>query len=141
MSMPSGFSTPCWNSYSRCLPLIFNLQSKTNLHESGKIHRKDCLDFNAAAGAIQNPSLQEALLTPMPSQACYLSLETVMSAEQRFPPLVPGDAAFPRPAHWKTGAVGGGRKGSHIRYPTSRSDTAARKSCHREHCEVHLELP
>lgn len=30
--MPSGFSTPCRNSNTRCLRLIFNLQSKTNLH-------------------------------------------------------------------------------------------------------------
>lgn len=41
----------------------------------GKIHRKGCLDFNAAAGACRIPSLQEALLTPMPSQACHLSSE------------------------------------------------------------------
>lgn len=47
-----------------------------------KIHRKDCLDFNTAAGAVQIPSLQEALLTLMPSQACYLSFETVVSVEQ-----------------------------------------------------------
>lgn len=48
----------------------------------GKIHRKGCLDFNAAAGAIQIPSLQEALFTLMPSQACSLSFETgPLSAE------------------------------------------------------------
>lgn len=29
---PSGCSTSCWNYYTRCLQLIFNLQSKTNLH-------------------------------------------------------------------------------------------------------------
>lgn len=120
--MLSGVSTPCRDSYTRCLPLISNLQIKTNLHESGKIHRKDCCDFNAAAGAIQNPSLQEVLLTPMPSQACYPCLETVASAEQKFLPLVPGDSAFPCPAHWKAGAVGRGRKGSHFPPPTSYSE-------------------
>lgn len=31
-SFPSGFSAPGWNSYIRCLQLIFNLQSKTHLH-------------------------------------------------------------------------------------------------------------
>lgn len=29
---PPGCSTSCWNYYARCLQLIFNLQSKTNLH-------------------------------------------------------------------------------------------------------------
>lgn len=51
-----------------------------------KIPRKDCSGFHAAARAVWIPSLQEALLTLMPSQACYLICETVMSAEQRFLP-------------------------------------------------------
>ena len=42
----------------------------------GKIHGKDCLGLNAAAGARQIPSVPEALLTPKPTQACCLPSET-----------------------------------------------------------------
>lgn len=60
-----------------------------------KIHRKDCLDRNAAARAIWIPSLQEALLTLMPSQACSHSLQTVTSEEHRCPPW--SQAMWPLP--------------------------------------------
>lgn len=71
-----------------------------------KTHRKDCLDFNAAARAFWIPSLQEALLTLMPSQACYYSLETVTSARQRFHSWP--QAAWPfLPESWKADVEGG----------------------------------
>lgn len=60
-----------------------------------KIHRKDCLDRNAAARAIWIPSLQEALLTLLPSQACSHSLQTVTSEEHRCPPWSQAMWLFP----------------------------------------------
>lgn len=48
----------------------------------GKIHRKDCLDFNAAASACRVLSLQEALSALMPSQARHLPSKAVVSTEQ-----------------------------------------------------------
>lgn len=44
----------------------------------GKIHRKDGLGFNAAAGAV---GLQEALLTLMPSQAVIAPLNSPVCAQ------------------------------------------------------------
>lgn len=55
-----------------------------------KIHRKACLDCDAAARAIWIPSLQEALLTLMPSQACspFPSNSYIRGAQMSSP--VPG---------------------------------------------------
>lgn len=92
-----------------------------------KIHRKDCVDFNAAAGAGQIPSFTGGSVNPDATQPCYLSSETVLSAQERFPPRVPDSVAFSctlegGDGRWREG-------GCHIPHPTSHRDIAARKSC------------
>lgn len=91
----------------------------------GKIHRKGCLDFNAAAGACRIPSLQEALLALMPSQACHLSSETSVCGAE-ISSLGPRLGASSPTLEGRLG--GGGREGSGVLHPASHSDCAPRRA-------------
>lgn len=99
---PSGCSNILLELLHQVLATDFQFAKQNKFALIRKIRRKDCLDCNAAARAIWIPGLQEVLLTLMPLQACYHSLQTGTSEGHRCPSWFQSVWPFP-PEYWRTG--------------------------------------